>query len=69
MVKSKHIKNNIATGLVVSLVFAAVLGVMGSASAAGDELFGMVPAESLFCVRINNFDISRYNFTRGNFLP
>lgn len=49
MFKSKYSGGVVTAGLMISLVFTAGL-------ASGDELLKMVPANSLFCVRVNNFD-------------
>jgi len=60
MVKSKSFRNSIVAGLLVLFTVAA-LWAQSSARPANDELLRLVPAESLFCVRINNFD---YTFSR-----
>ncbi len=55
MVKSKRLSNAVVRGLLVLFTVAGVLA-ESSAQAADDELLAMVPAESVFCVRVNNFD-------------
>ncbi|MHC4322930.1 MAG: hypothetical protein ACYSUX_01510 [Planctomycetota bacterium] len=53
MLKSRRLRDAAAAGLLVMIIFAAALCAQSPAS---NELFKMVPAKSLFCVRINNFD-------------
>ncbi len=53
MFNSKRLRNATAAGLLVLFVLAT--GLQGQSSA-GDQLLKMIPAESLFCVRVNNFE-------------
>ena len=53
MLKSKRLRDIATAGLLVLLFFAATLSAQ---SPANNELLKMIPAKSLFCVRINNFD-------------
>ena len=55
MLKSRFSKNVAVTGLIVLFIFAGVLPAQGPAD---NELLKMIPAKSLFCVRINNFDFT-----------
>ena len=54
MFKLTRLRNAVAVGFL--FVFAAGLWAESSAKQADDELLKMVPAESLFCVRVNNFE-------------
>ena len=54
MTRSMGLRNAVAAGLLVLLACAAGVCGEGSAKSSGDELLAMIPAESLFCVRINN---------------
>ncbi len=56
MFKSKCLKDAIATGLLVLFVLATGLQAESSAKPAGDQLLKMIPAESLFCIRVNHFE-------------
>jgi len=56
MVKSKHFRDAVAAWLLVLLSFAGGVRAEISPSSAGDELLQILPAESLFCVRVNNLD-------------
>src|SRR4030042_5071436 len=56
MIKSKHVINVVAVWLLVLLIFAGGVRSEISSESAGDELLQMLPAESLFCVRVNNLD-------------
>ncbi len=56
MIKSKHFRGAVAAWLLVLLSFAGGVRAEISPSSAGDELLQILPAESLFCVRLNNFD-------------
>jgi len=60
MARSKCLKVTIAAAMLISFTVADVPA-QSPAKPAGDELLRMVPAESLFCVRINNFD---YTFSQ-----
>ena len=53
MLKSRRLKNIAASGLLVLVIFAATLCAQ---SPANNELLKMIPAKTLFCVRVNNFD-------------
>jgi hypothetical protein len=53
MFKSRSLRNAIIGGLLVLFVFA---GALFAQSPANNELLKMIPAKSLFCVRVNNFD-------------
>ena len=55
MAKSKCSKITVAAALLV-LFIAITLQAQTATKPAADELLRIVPAESLFCVRINNFD-------------
>ncbi len=56
MIKSKHLRDAVAVWLLVLLSFAAGVQAEISPGSAGDELLQILPAESLFCVRVNNLD-------------
>jgi len=53
MLKSRRLRDVCAAGLLVLIIFAAALSAQ---SPADNELLKMVPAKTLFCVRVNNFD-------------
>ena len=53
MFNSKCLRNTASVGLLVLLVLATGLQAQSSA---GDQLLKMIPAESLFCIRVNNFE-------------
>ncbi|HCO92480.1 MAG TPA: hypothetical protein DIU00_00775 [Phycisphaerales bacterium] len=53
MLKSGSLRSTVTAGLLVLIIFAATLYAQ---SPANNELLKMIPAKSLFCVRINNFD-------------
>lgn len=53
MLKSRRLRDIAAVGLLVLVIFAAALHAQ---SPADNELLKMVPAKTLFCVRVNNFD-------------
>jgi hypothetical protein len=53
MLKSRGLRSTVTAGLLVLIIFAAALYAQ---SPANNELLKMIPAKSLFCVRINNFD-------------
>ena len=53
MFESRRLKNVATAGLLVLLIFTASLHAQ---SQGNNELLKMIPAKSLFCVRINNFD-------------
>jgi len=53
MFNSKCLRNAAAVGLLVLLVLATGLQAQSSA---GDQPLKMIPAESLFCIRVNNFE-------------
>ena len=56
MFKSRHLKDAFVMMLFIFFVFAAGIRAESSTKPAGDKLLEMIPAESLFCVRVNNFD-------------
>ena len=53
MIKSKRLKDAATAGLLALFIFAAIVSAQ---SPANNELLKMIPAKSLFCVRVNNFD-------------
>ncbi len=53
MLKSRRLRDVATAGLLVLFIFAATLCAQ---SPANNELLKMIPAKSLFCVRVNNFD-------------
>ena len=56
MFNSKRLRNAVVAGLLVLFVLATGLQAESSANPAGDQLLKMIPAESLFCIRVNNFE-------------
>ncbi|MCH8119146.1 MAG: hypothetical protein IIC00_05390, partial [Planctomycetes bacterium] len=56
MFNSKRSRNATAVALLVLLVLATGLQAESSARPAGDQLLKMIPAESLFCIRVNHFE-------------
>lgn len=56
MIKSKHLRSLAKACFLVLLGFAAGVQAEISPRSTSDELLQIVPAESLFCVRVNNFD-------------
>lgn len=56
MMGLRTLKRAFEMALFVLIVFAAPLAAASSAQPAGDKLLQMIPAESLFCVRVNNLD-------------
>jgi len=56
MVKSKHLRDAVAAWFLVLLSFAAGVQAEISPRPTNDELLQILPAESLFCVRVNNLD-------------
>ena len=56
MFNSKCLRNAASVVLLVLLVLATGLQAQSSATPAGDQLLKMIPAESLFCLRVNNFE-------------
>ena len=56
MIKSKHLRSIVAAWFLVLLSFAAGVRAEISPRSKGGELLGILPAESLFCVRVNNLD-------------
>jgi len=56
MFKSTHFRNAVMLVSPALLVFTAGLWAGSPAEPVGDELLRMTPAESLFCVRVNNLD-------------
>jgi hypothetical protein len=53
MLKSRCLKDAATAGLLVLFIFAVIVSAQ---SPANNELLKMIPAKSLFCVRVNNFD-------------
>jgi len=53
MLKSRRLRDIATVGLLFMLFFAAALSAQ---SPSNNELLKMIPAKSLFCVRVNNFD-------------
>jgi hypothetical protein len=53
MLKSRRLRDIAAAGLSVLFIFAAA---QSAQSPANNELLKMIPAKTLFCVRVNNFD-------------
>ncbi len=53
MLKSRCLRDVITAGLLVLFIFAPALHAQ---SQSGSELLKMIPAKTLFCVRVNNFD-------------
>ena len=53
MLKSRHLRDVATAELLILFIFAAALYAQ---SPADNELLKMIPAKSLFCVRVNNFD-------------
>ena len=53
MLKSRRLRDIAAVGLLILVIFAAALHAQ---SPANNELLKMIPAKTLFCVRVNNFD-------------
>jgi hypothetical protein len=53
MLKSRRLRNVAPMGLLVLFIFTTALCAQ---SPANNELLKMIPAKSLFCVRVNNFD-------------
>jgi hypothetical protein len=56
MIKSKHSRNAVVAWFLVLLSFAAGVQAEISPEPTRDELLQILPAESLFCVRVNNLD-------------
>ncbi len=56
MIKSKHFRGAVVAWFLVLLSFAAGAQAEISRGSTGDELLQILPAESLFCVRVNNLD-------------
>ncbi len=56
MFNSKRLRNAIAVRLLVLFVLATGLQAQSSAKPADDQLLKMIPAESLFCIRVNHFE-------------
>ena len=56
MFKSRGLRDAVVMGWLVLLVLATGLWAQGPATAASDPLLKMVPAESLFCVRLNHLN-------------
>ena len=53
MIDSRGLRGAVAAGMLLLVVFAVELR---AESPAGDQMLGMLPAESLFVVRVNNFE-------------
>lgn len=58
MLKLKHLRSVILPNLMIFLVFTTVVKAEISEKPAGDDLLRILPAESLFCVRVNNLENS-----------
>ncbi len=56
MLKSKCVKSTFVTGLLVMLVLATGLQAVSIVKPADDPLLKKLPAESLFCIRVNHFE-------------
>jgi hypothetical protein len=56
MIKSKNLRGIVAAWFLVLLSFAWGVRAEISPRSKGGELLGILPAESLFCVRVNNLD-------------
>ena len=56
MFKSRRLRNAVVAGLLVLSVLAAGSVAQTSAKPTDDQLLDMLPAQSLFCIRINNFE-------------
>ena len=56
MVKSKHLRDTVTAWFLGLLSFSAGVQAEVSPRSTGDELLQILPAESLFCVRVNNFN-------------
>lgn len=56
MIGSKRSRDALVVGLLTLFVLAAAVVAQNSAKPTSDELLRMIPAESLFCVRANNFN-------------
>ena len=58
MIKAKHSRCASVIALLIFFIFTTAVKAEISSELAGDELLKMLPAESLFCVRVNNLDNS-----------
>jgi len=56
MFNSKCLRNAAAVGLFVLLILATGLQAQSSAKPTDDQLLKMIPAKSLFCIRVNHFE-------------
>jgi len=56
MLKSKCVRSTFVTGLLVMLVLATGLQAASVVKPEDDPLLKMLPAESLFCIRVNHFE-------------
>ena len=56
MFNSKNARNAVAAAIVVMLAVGNVWAAQAARPRAADGLVGAIPAKSLFCIRINNFD-------------
>ena len=56
MLKSKCVKSTFVTGLLVILILATGLQAVSIVKPADDPLLKKLPAESLFCIRVNHFE-------------
>jgi len=56
MFNSRCLRNAASVGLLVLLVLATGLQAQSSVTPADDQLLKMIPAESLFCIRVNHFE-------------
>jgi len=56
MIKTKHFKNAVTVCFSVLIIFGSLAEAEISTKSTNDELLQILPAESLFCVRLNNFN-------------
>jgi len=56
MITSKLLRSSIVVGSLIIFVFVAAVFAQSPGNPTSDELLRIVPAESLFCVRVNNLD-------------
>ena len=56
MFMSKCFRNTVAAGLLALFVLTTGLQAESSTKPADDQLLKMIPAESLFCIRVNHFE-------------
>ncbi|MHC4535756.1 MAG: hypothetical protein ACYS6K_17540, partial [Planctomycetota bacterium] len=56
MLKSKCIRRTFVAGLLVMLAFTTGLQAVSVVKPSDDPLLKILPAESLFCIRVNHFE-------------